>query len=225
MDHLTKDSAFMAATFMVIDFETTTPAGYRPEPIEVAAVWLTVQDGTLARDNRSFQALICPPAHAPVTALDAHQTGITAAMTARQPSARDVLAQLDAQAGNDQVVLVAHNAPTEAGVLYDYRSACPHLAAAGFLDTVRLARLAYPKLTSHSLDNLLIHLPIPAPRGRHRAMPDTEATAALFTRILTDGPATGSWRTLADLRRAAGFQARAALPVQESLFPASSGES
>ena len=38
MDHLTKDPAFIAATFIVIDFETTTPAGYRPEPVEVAAV-------------------------------------------------------------------------------------------------------------------------------------------------------------------------------------------
>lgn len=222
MDRLTQDPAFTATTFIVIDFETTTPVGYRPEPIEVAAVWLTVQNRTLARDNRSFQALICPPAHAPVTALDAHQTGITAAMTARQPDARHVLAQLDAEAGNVQLVLVAHNAPTEAGVIYDYRSACPRLAATGFLDTVKLARAAYPQLASHSLDSLLTHLPIPAPRGRHRAMPDTEATAAIFTRILTDGPATGSWRTLADLRRAAGYKARAALPVQETLFPASS---
>ena len=222
MDHLTKDPAFTAATFIVIDFETTTPAGYRPEPVEVAAVWLTVRDDTLVRDNRSFQALICPPAHAPVTPLDAHQTGITAAMTAGQPDASHVLAQLDAKAGNAQVILVAHNAPTEAGVLYDYRSACPHLAATGFLNTVKLARAAYPQLASHSLDSLLIHLPVAAPRGRHRAMPDTEATAAIFTRILTDGPATGSWRTLADLRRAAGYKARAALPVQDALFPASS---
>jgi DNA polymerase III epsilon subunit-like protein len=224
MDHLTQDPAFTATTFIVIDFETTTPAGHRPEPFEVAAVWLTVRDGTLARDNRSFQALICPPAHAPVTALDAHQTGITAAMTARQPDARQVLARLDAIACIGQVVLVAHNAPTEAGVLYDYRSACPHLAATRFLDTVRLARAAYPQLTSHSLDSLLTYLPILAPRGRHRAMPDTEATAALFTRILTDGPAEGSWRALADLRSAAGYQARAALPVQETLFPADSSQ-
>src|SRR5260370_25314779 len=188
MDRLTRDPAFTATTFIVIDFETTTPSGYRPEPIEVAAVWLTIQDGTLARDNRSFQALICPPAHAPVTALDAHQTGITAAMIARQPDASHVLAQLDTQAGNAQVVLLAHNAPTEAGVLYDYRSACPPLAATGFLDTVKLARAAYPHLASHSLDSLLTHLPLPAPRGRHRAMPDPAATAALFTHILTHRP-------------------------------------
>jgi DNA polymerase III subunit epsilon len=219
MDHLTQDLAFTATTFIVIDFETTTPAGYRPEPIEVAAVWLTVRDGILARDDRSFQALICPPAHAPVTSLDAHQTGITAMMTASQPDARHVLARLNADASNDHVLLVAHHAPTEAGLLYDYRSACPHLAATGFLDTVRLARAAYPQLTSHSLDNLLSHLAIPAPRGRHRALPDTQATASLFIRILTDGPAEGSWRTLADLRRTAGYQARAALPIQEALFP------
>ena len=50
----------------------------------------------------------------------------------------------------------------------------------------------------------------------------TEATAALFTRILTDSPATGSWPTLADLRRAVGYQARASLPIQDALFPASS---
>jgi DNA polymerase III subunit epsilon len=222
MDFLTQDPAFTATTFIVIDFETTTPAGYRPEPIEVAAVWLTVQEGALARDNRSFQSLICPPEHAAVTALDAHQTGITAAMTASQPDAQQVLAKLDTKADDGQVVLVAHNAPTEAAVLYDYRSACPHLAATGFLDTVRLARAAYPHFPSHSLDSLLTRLPVPPPRGRHRAMPDTEATAALFIHILTDGPAAGSWRTLADLRRVAGYQARAALPVQESLFPADS---
>jgi hypothetical protein len=39
-----------------INFETITSAGHRPEPIEVAAVWLTARDGTLGRDNRSFQA-------------------------------------------------------------------------------------------------------------------------------------------------------------------------
>jgi DNA polymerase-3 subunit epsilon len=61
MDHLTQDPGFTAATFIVIDFETTTPAGYRPEPIEVAAVWLTVQDGALGRDGRSFQALTARP--------------------------------------------------------------------------------------------------------------------------------------------------------------------
>jgi DNA polymerase III epsilon subunit-like protein len=175
----------------------------------------------VARANRVTDDQVASYAQT-VTAEARQWTGITAAMTASQPDARHVLAQFDAHAGTGQVVLVAHNAPTEAGILYDYRSACPHLAATGFLDTVRLARTAYPQLASHSLDSLLTHLPIPPPPGRHRAMPDTETTAALFTRILTDGPATGSWRTLADLRRVAGYQARASLPAQDALFPVSS---
>jgi DNA polymerase-3 subunit epsilon len=219
MDTLTRDPAFAAMTFVVIDFEGTTPAGYRPEPIEVAALWLHVRDGNLSPDGRIFQALIRPPAHAPVTPSGARQTGITAAMTRYQPDASEVLTRLDAMAGAEPVVLVAHNAATEAGILYDHRAACPRLAATAFLDTVRLARHAYPQLSSHNLDSVLNHLDITVPPGRHRAMPDVEVTATVLTRILADGPAQGSWRALADLRRAGGYQARAALPVQESLFP------
>jgi DNA polymerase III subunit epsilon len=224
MDHLNLDPAFTATTFIVIDFEATTPAGSRPEPIEVAALWVTTRHGRLGRDGRKFQALIRPPAHAPVTAFDTQQTGITTAMTAAQPDAHTILARLDAQAGPGPFLLVAHNAPTEAGIIYDYRAACPHLAMTGFLDTVKLARSAYPQLASHSLDSLLAHLQVPAPPLRHRAMPDTEITAALFARILADGPAAGSWRTLADLRYVGGYQARAARPVQESLFAVDSGQ-
>jgi hypothetical protein len=99
MDILTRDPAFGAMTFMVIDFEGTTPAGYRPEPIEVAALWLHVHDGNLSPDGCTFQALIRPPAHAPVTPSGARQTGITAAMTRYQPDASEVLARLDAIAG------------------------------------------------------------------------------------------------------------------------------
>jgi DNA polymerase-3 subunit epsilon len=227
MDSLTQDPEFGAVTFIVIDFETTTPAGYRPEPVEVAALSLHVRDGDLAHAGIRFQSLIRPPAHAPIISSDSQQTGITAAMTASQPDASIVLARLDAQLSPEPAVLVAHNAPTEAGILYDYRAACPRLATTAFLDTVKLARRAYPQLTSHSLDTLLHHLHFRVPPGRHRAMPDVEITAAVLARILTDGPATGKWRTLADLRRAAGYQAKAALPVQESLFhdPAAAGGS
>jgi DNA polymerase III subunit epsilon len=219
VDSLTQDPEFGAVTFVVIDFETTTPAGYRAEPIEVAALSLGSRAGNLAYAGIRFQSLIRPPAHAPVTSSDSQQTGITAAMTAGQPDASEVLARLDALLSPAPAVLVAHNAPTEAGIVYHYRAACPRLATIAFLDTVKLARCAYPELTSHGLDTLLRHLQIRVPSGRHRAMPDVEITATLFARILADGPATGKWRTLADLRRAGGYRAKAALPVQESLFP------
>jgi DNA polymerase-3 subunit epsilon len=60
MASLTQDPDFRATTFVVIDFETTTPTGARPEPIDVAALWLHAPDGILARTGRRFQALIRP---------------------------------------------------------------------------------------------------------------------------------------------------------------------
>jgi len=218
MGSLNQDPDFQATTFVVIDFETTTPPGARPEPIDVAAVWLHAPDGMLARTGRRFQALIRPPTHAPVSASDIHQTGITPAMVAGQPAAPQVLARLDGELDNGPALLIAHNAPTEAGILYDYRDVCPRLTMTWFLDTVKLARAIYPELASHSLDTLLFHLQIPVPAGRHRAMPDVEVTATLFTRILADGTASGKWQTLADLRRIGGYQPKATRPVQEALF-------
>ena len=212
-EHLRDDEQFQATTFVVIDFETTTPAGYRPEPIDVATIHVRLRGGRFQQSNE-FQALMCPPAHAPVRTMDADQTGITAAMVAGQPPATQVMAELDATLTHPPYVLVAHHAPTEAGILYDYRESCPHLASLPFLDTVRLARIAYPDLSTHRLDMLLIHLGIPRPADRHRAMPDVRVTVAVFTRILRDG----AWRTLHALHKDAGYAAKAAQPRQEELF-------
>ena len=49
MGSLSQDPDFQATTFVVIDFETTTPPGARPEPIDVAALWLHAPDGMLTR--------------------------------------------------------------------------------------------------------------------------------------------------------------------------------
>jgi DNA polymerase-3 subunit epsilon len=213
LNTLFTDPAFAAMTYVVIDFEGTTPKGHRPEPIEVAALALTVTPDSLAEIWR-FEALMKPPAHAPVTAFDTAHTGISAAMVADQPPAAVVLADLDARITPEPHLLIAHNAPTEAGLLHDYRDACPILATTDLLDTVRLARRAFPELSSHRLDALLDHLAIPHPPGRHRAMPDVEVTAHLFIRLVSRGP----WRTLQELRSVGGFTAKANRPSQESLF-------
>ncbi|HEY0717735.1 MAG TPA: 3'-5' exonuclease [Streptosporangiaceae bacterium] len=218
---LSHDPTFCETTFIVIDFETTTPPGVRSEPIDVAAIWLTAPDGIPRPTGRRFEALIRPPAHAQVTEMDTRQTAITPRMVAGQPPAGEVLAKLDAGLANGPHLLVAHNAPTEAGILHDYRESCPRLATTYLLDTVRLARAAYPELSSHSLDVVLRHLRIPIPAGRHRAMPDVELTAAAFARILADGSATRRWHRLADLRHVGGYQPKASKPMQESLFDVS----
>jgi DNA polymerase III epsilon subunit-like protein len=210
---LSDDDRYQATCFIVIDFEATTPTGARPEPTDVAAIALR-PTSTRLREISRFTALMRPPAHAPITRFDTEQTGITEAMVADQPPATEVLAHLDSLLTEPPYVLVAHNAPTEAGILYDYRQHCPTLAAIDFLDTVRLARVAYPDLPSHRLDVLINHLRIPRPLDRHRALPDVEITVHVFTRIL----ATGRWRTLRQLREHGLYSAKAGRPEQEALF-------
>lgn len=131
------------------------------------------------------------------------------------------MADLDGRLTAPPYRLVAHNAPTEAGLIAGQRQHCPVLAAVPLLDTVRLARVVYPQLPSHRLDEVLRHLRIVPPGRRHRAMPDVEATAQVFERLLADGARAGHWRRLHDLDRLGGFAAkRPVIPtgVQTGLF-------
>lgn len=217
LSRYSRDQAFTATGWLVIDFEGTTPAHYPAEPIEVGAVLLRF-DGARLVEVRRFEALIRPPAHAPITGFDFAQTGITAAMVTDQPSAETVLAGFDAILTDPPYVTVAHHAPTEAGILTRYAHACPTLAAAPMLDTLRLARHAYPELASHTLDALLTHLGIPVSAGRHRALPDAAATADVLQRLLTEGSHRHRWARLAQLHQLAGLPAPAAQRTQETLF-------
>ncbi|MGH3869125.1 MAG: 3'-5' exonuclease [Pseudonocardiaceae bacterium] len=219
------DPELLQTTFVTIDFETLTPAGRRPEPTEVAAQARSLHaDGTWTEVGR-FEALIRPPDGVPVTSFDANQTGITAAMLERQEPAETVLGNLDKLLTRPPYVLVAQSATYEAGLLYDRATACPILARIPLIDTVRLARIAYPDLPRHRLDDLLRHLELPPPIGRHRAMPDVEATSEVFARLLADGTAAGHWRTLRRLHEVGGIVPKAvrddeeaAKPQQQSLF-------
>ncbi|WP_424534353.1 PolC-type DNA polymerase III [Sphaerisporangium viridialbum] len=202
-DGLSSDPDFLAHTYVVIDFEALTPAGRPAVPIEVAALALVPKNGELIEAWR-YQALIAPPAQVPVTAFDIRQTGIIAAMLSHAAPPGKVMAELDAAFTAPPYRLVAHHAPTEAGLIAHQAGHCPTLAAIPLLDTVRLARLSYPELSSHSLDQVLRLLRIPVPPSRHRAMPDVEVTAEVLRRMLAENTGSGRWRTLHALDRDAG---------------------
>jgi DNA polymerase-3 subunit epsilon len=206
-------NALREVTPVVIDFEYTTPKGAAPEPIEIAVQALRVRDGTLERATR-WEALMRPPQHAELTTFDINQTGITPDLLADRPSAGNVLAELDRRFTAGPYVLVAHHAPAEARLLFNYREHCPHLARIDLLDTVRLARDRYPELPKHGLDDLLRHLQIPSPPHRHRAMADVQVTTDLFIRMVT----ASDWVDLRQLRGLAGYAAEAAKPEQIALF-------
>jgi DNA polymerase-3 subunit epsilon len=73
-------------------------------------------------------------------------------------------------------------------------------------------------LPSHGLDALMNALAIPRPADRHRAMADVQVTVQLFRRLLRDGTQQGQWTTLQQVRKKAGYDAKAAMPHQEALF-------
>jgi DNA polymerase III alpha subunit (gram-positive type) len=205
--------ALREVTPVVIDFEYTTPHGAAPEPIEVAVQTLCVRDEKLERTTH-WEALMRPPQHAELTSFDINQTGITPGMLADRPPAADVLAKLDRQFTAGPYMLVAHHAPAEARLLYNYRQHCPTLAKVDLLDTVRLAKDLYPELPKHGLDELLRHLRIPSPPNRHRAMADVQVTTDLFIRMASNS----EWTDLRHLRAVAGYPAQAAQPEQATLF-------
>ncbi|MEU9835896.1 3'-5' exonuclease [Streptosporangium sp. NPDC048047] len=216
MDHPTH----LRHTFVVIDFEALTPAGRPAVPIEVAALALTPKEEELVEAWR-FQSLMKPPPDVPVTDFDVRQTGITPAMLAVAAEPDDVMARLEAMLTAPPYRLVAHHAATEANLIAHQRAHCPALAAVPLLDTVRLARLAYPELHSHALDEVLRFLRIPVPADRHRAMPDVEVTAQVLRRILAENAATRRWPTMHDLDAAAGIPPKRLCVVdgdQEQLF-------
>jgi DNA polymerase-3 subunit epsilon len=218
MGSLTGDPAFLATTFVVIDFETTTPAGYPAQPIEVAALALRYTQGAWARAGTST-SLIRPPAFAPVTPADTAQTGLTAGQLKQAPTPAEALGALDRRftVGNPYL-LVAQHAATEAGVIHNQREHCPALARIDFIDTIPLARQVVPDLPNYKLDTLLAHFAIRQPADRHRAGADVEVTAQVFFQLIRVADQMPQFSDLAALVKMAGRTAKCNVPVQGQLF-------
>ncbi|WP_189959090.1 3'-5' exonuclease [Streptomyces alanosinicus] len=218
MGGLTEDPAFRATTFVVIDFETTTPTGYPAQPIEVAALALRYQDGGWKETGRSA-SLIRPPAFAPVTPADTAQTGLTAEQLQQAPAPAGALGALDRRlTAGTPYLLVAQHAATEAGIIHHQAEHCPTLARTDFLDTIPLAKHLIPNLPNYKLDTLLAHFGIPQPPDRHRAYADVDVTAKVFLQLISAADNNPQFADLAALVKTAGRTAKANRPVQGGLF-------
>jgi DNA polymerase III subunit epsilon len=218
MGSLTQDPAFLATTFVVIDFEATTPAGYPAQPIEVAALALRYTQGAWARAGTST-SLIRPPAFAPVTPADTAQTGLTPEQLSQAPTPAEALGALDRRfTVGTPYLLVAQHAATEAGVIHNQREHCPALARIDFIDTIPLARQIVPDLPNYKLDTLLAHFSIKQPADRHRAGADVEVTAQVFFQLIRVADELPQFTDLAALVKTAGRTAKCNIPVQAQLF-------
>lgn len=214
---LTDDPAFLAVTWVVIDFESTTPAGYPAQPIEVAALALRYRQRAWERTGTST-SLVRPPAFAPVTPADTAQTGLTAEQVGQAPSPAEALSALDRRFTAGPYLLVAQHAATEAGIIHNQREHCPALSRIDFIDTIPLARQLIPGLPNYKLDTLLAHFGIRQPPNRHRAGADVEVTAEVFCQLIRAADEYPRFSNLAALVKAAGRTAKSNIPVQSELF-------
>ncbi|MFF1712262.1 PolC-type DNA polymerase III [Streptomyces sp. NPDC058268] len=218
MGRLTEDPDFRATTFVIIDFETTTPTGYPAQPIEVAALALRYGQGGWTRIGSST-SLIKPPAFAPVTSADTALKRMTPEMFTDAPTPAEALGELDRNfTPGSQFLLVAQNASVEANIIHNQREHCPDLAHIDFLDTIPFAKRIVPGLPFYGLDNLLAYFSIAQPADRHRAQADVEVTAMVFRRLVRAADELPQFSDLAALVKVAGRTAKSNMPVQDQLF-------
>src|SRR5579864_4851575 len=140
------------ATFIIVDFETVTPAKKPPEPIELAA--MRVMPGLQIDQQFCANWLIRPPDDAPLTAFDTRQTCIRWQDLCDKPSAAVILQNFEKLLRNEPAILVAHNASYEANIIKRFAEACPNLATLPFVDTIALTKRVIPDLSSYRLDAL-----------------------------------------------------------------------
>ncbi len=169
--------ALSAATFVVVDLETTGGAPVDAGITEIGAV--KVRAGEIIGE---FQTLVNPGVSIPpfITAL----TGISDSTVAGAPALAGVFPSfLEFIAG---ATLVAHNAAYDVGFLKGAAAVLQReWPEPRVVDTVRMARAALPsgEVPNRKLQTLASHFAAPVP-PTHRALDDARATVHVFHCLL-----------------------------------------
>lgn len=183
--------------FAIVDIETTGGKAGRDKIIEIAIA--VVENNEIIS---SYETLIDPECYIPSNI--SYLTGISQEMVQDKPKFFEIAK--DIVDVTQDCVFVAHN------VRFDYTFIREQFKSLGYtysrktLCTVRLSRLAFPKLRKHSLGYLIEHFNIQV-KDRHRAMADVLATTFIFNKI------TQSPLFIAELEQSIS------LGIKESLLP------
>lgn len=171
----------MDIPFMVIDFETVTPKGVPAEPIQLGLVQI---DRLQISETKQKSWYIKPPDFAPITSFDTAQTGITNWHVANAPMAGQVFDVLEQICGKDDYIFVAQNANYELGICKRFYENRPNLEKRKFVDTIKLAKLAFPGEKTYKLDHIAKLLDTNIPDTRHDALTDCIITGDVFIKLV-----------------------------------------
>ena len=155
-------------SFVVFDTETTSRDVKMGELVEIGAVRVS---GGAVSDR--FSTLVKPSRG--IVGKQIH--GITEADVAAAPSPVEAARQFLAWAGDD--ILVGHNVGFDITFLEAALADGTRIEPGRYLDTLVLARAAYPDLDAHKLADLVEFFEL-GTAPAHRALGDAEATAALL---------------------------------------------
>ncbi len=169
---------------MAVDFETTgTVPGYPDLPWQVGIV--PIRGGQPDMDG-AVDGLLHVPLERPFNPMAPGSWRLVRDKLAAAPTLSDQLPALRSSLLG--VTLVAHNAATEKKVL---RQAWPLQRPGPWIDTLVLARQAFPSLATHDLVSVICHAGLEAEvaalvpgRAPHDALYDAAACAVLFCFLL-----------------------------------------
>lgn len=159
--------------YVVLDTETTGLSYETEEIIEIAIA--KVCDGELVDE---FSSLVNPGKK--LSARITKITGITDSDLADAPSFREIAQQIVDFIGAS--VILAHNASFDLNFLCRALDQCKISYSFECLDTVQVAKKAYPGFENHKLETLIHKLGL-ADSQTHRAMDDVRCTLKLFQGI------------------------------------------
>lgn len=168
-------------SFMVIDFETVTPKGVPPDPIQLGLVQI---DNLQVSQTKQKSWFIKPPSFAPLTEFDTQQTGITEKDLQNAKNSNEIFNILEEVCGRNDYVFIAQNANYELSICKRFYEGREKLSKIKFIDTIKLAKLAFPNEKSYKLDKLAELFSIEIPKTRHTALTDCILTGEIFIKLV-----------------------------------------